>query len=555
MRYLIRFLSKGAAGSVEHYDKIVDDPTITIGRATDQVLHLKDRRARLQHARIEARNGDVHISTRAMAGVTVNGRSQRDAKLRTGDVIEVGSNILTIIEAPPGFDFAFTFELSSDADRDEPTSQFGSLRLSQTAWSKRRLSWALAIIVIFFALIIPASGLLHPTATDVLRNTALLPDDGLWLAGPIHNKHSKSRTQCQHCHTQPFNRVKDDACLECHEADRHVKTSMASEAILGEQRCASCHLEHNEPPELVKQHQDLCADCHADLPVSVELAGAADFLENHPDFRPSLLRPPLANDSDAEWTVRRIALDDPGLTDRSRLKFDHSIHLDAEGLTTPDDRRVLVCADCHQVETGGARMIQISMDEHCSGCHTLNFDAEDPERVVPHGEPEKVLQILIEYYSARLLGDDSAATGRRLRRPGQALTRADRDRVAGEARKKAMAVAQDIFERTTCANCHEVSSTGEGGAAPWRVEAVRLTQEFYPRAVFSHEAHDTEATDCGLCHAATDSESSADVLMPGIDTCRECHGSAVARRNHSEQIASTCIMCHRFHTPGKGTFP
>ena len=73
MRYLIRFLSKGAAGSVEHYDKIVDDPTITIGRATDQVLHLKDRRARLQHARIEARDGDVHISTRAMAGVTVNG--------------------------------------------------------------------------------------------------------------------------------------------------------------------------------------------------------------------------------------------------------------------------------------------------------------------------------------------------------------------------------------------------------------------------------------------------------------------------------------------------
>ncbi|MCZ6686401.1 MAG: FHA domain-containing protein [Gammaproteobacteria bacterium] len=554
MRYLIRFLSQGAAGSVEHYDKIVDDPTITIGRATDQVLHLKDKRARLQHARIEVRNGDVHISTRALAGVTVNGRSQRDAKLRTGDVIEVGSNILTIIEAPPGFDFAFTFELSPDATSDELTSQFGSLRLSQVAWSKRRLSWALAIIVIVLALIIPASGLLHPTAADILRNTVLLPDDGLWLAGPVHNKHSKSSTQCQHCHTQAFNRVKDVACLECHQTDRHVN-STATEAILGEQRCASCHLEHNEPPELVKQHQNLCADCHADLPAGVELAAATDFLKQHPDLQPSLLRPPLANDGDAEWTVQRIALDDPRLIDRSRLKFDHSVHLDADGLTTPDDRRVLVCTDCHRVETGGARMIPISMDEHCSGCHTLNFDADDPDREVPHGEPEKVLQILIEYYSARLLGDDPQATGRRLRRPGQALTRADRDRVAGEARKKAMAVAQDIFERTTCANCHEVSSTGEGGAAPWRVEAVKLTQEFYPRAVFSHQAHDTEAVDCGLCHAAADSESSADVLMPGIDTCRECHGSAVARRNHSGQIASTCIMCHRFHTPDKGSFP
>ncbi|MEE8107535.1 MAG: cytochrome c3 family protein, partial [Gammaproteobacteria bacterium] len=92
-------------------------------------------------------------------------------------------------------------------------------------------------------------------------------------------------------------------------------------------------------------------------------------------------------------------------------------------------------------------------------------------------------------------------------------------------------------------------------AAPWRVEAVKLTQEFYPRAVFSHQAHDIETSDCGQCHAAVESQSSADVLMPGIDTCRECHGSAVGRRNHGGQIASTCIMCHRFHTPDKGSFP
>lgn len=555
MRYLIRFLSQGAAGSVEHYDKIVDDPTITIGRATDQILHLKDKRARLQHARIEARNGDVHISTRALAGVTVNGRSQRDAKLQTGDVIEVGSNILKVIEAPPGFDFAITFELSSAATSDELASQFGSLRLSQTSWNKRRLSWALAAIVLVFALIIPASGLIHPVVASFLREVPVLPADGLWLAGPLHSKHSGAGDDCQVCHVGAFSRVPDQACLDCHTADRHIGTDSKSAAVLGQARCAGCHLEHNEPPQLINQHQDLCADCHADLAQGVELAVVTDFLGQHPEFRPSLLRPPVTGDDDAEWIVQRVALDDPGLKDRSRLKFDHSVHLDAEGLATPDDRRVLVCADCHQVETGGARMIPISMDEHCSGCHTLNFDPDDPEREVPHGEPEKVLQILIEYYSARLLGDDPAATDRRLRRPGQALTRADRDRVAGEARKKAMAVAQDIFERTTCANCHAVSSTGEGGAAPWRVEAVRLTQEFYPRAVFSHRAHDTETADCGLCHAAADSESSTDVLMPGIDTCRECHGSAVARRNHSGQIASTCIMCHRFHTPDKGAFP
>ena len=115
MRFLIRFLSKTAAGSVEHTDRIVDAPVITIGRATDQILHLKDRRARLQHAQIAPKNGSLHISSASMAGVTVNGRSTRDARLSAGDVIEAGANILRVIDAPEGVDFAMTFELNEDA--------------------------------------------------------------------------------------------------------------------------------------------------------------------------------------------------------------------------------------------------------------------------------------------------------------------------------------------------------------------------------------------------------------------------------------------------------
>ena len=118
MRALIRFITTNAAGSVEHNDKIVEVPAITIGRATDQVLHLRDRRARLEHARIEAANGDIRISTGALAGVTVNGRSQREANLGVGDTIEVGSNVLRGIEAPDGIDLAITFELRDDATEE-----------------------------------------------------------------------------------------------------------------------------------------------------------------------------------------------------------------------------------------------------------------------------------------------------------------------------------------------------------------------------------------------------------------------------------------------------
>jgi DnaJ-class molecular chaperone len=117
-----------------------------------------------------------------------------------------------------------------------------------------------------------------------------------------------------------------------------------------------------------------------------------------------------------------------------------------------------------------------------------------------------------------------------------------------------MQIAEDLFERRACVNCHEVSKSDDK-QMPWRVEPVRLTESFFPHANFSHAAHDTEVTSCDGCHSASLSNSSQDVLIPGIDTCRECHGSGSARRNDAKQTASTCIMCHSFHFENKGQFP
>jgi predicted CXXCH cytochrome family protein len=312
-------------------------------------------------------------------------------------------------------------------------------------------------------------------------------------------------------------------------------------------------MEHNEPQQLVNRHQGLCADCHEALPADAALQDAADFQDAHPDFRVSLTVPATTPAGDTEWQVQHVTLRDSLDADRSNLRFDHRIHLDADGVVAPDGRQVLECADCHQPEPGGARMRAISMDEHCSSCHTLSFDADAPARTVPHGDPEGVLQALIEYYSARLLGSDPDAVEQRVRRPGQALSRADRDRAAAEARVQAMTVAEDLFERRACSNCHEVTSTGNA-EMPWRVEPVRLTTSFFPHANFSHAAHDSGVTDCDSCHNASASESASDLLIPGIDTCRGCHGSGVARRNAASQIPSTCIMCHSFHFPAKGDY-
>jgi len=151
----------------------------------------------------------------------------------------------------------------------------------------------------------------------------------------------------------------------------------------------------------------------------------------------------------------------------------------------------------------------------------------------------------VEYYSARLLGEDPDAADRRLRRPGQKLTRADRDRAAAQARAQALEIAGDLFERRACVNCHEV--TVVEGDMPWQVLPVRLTDEFFPHTRFSHAAHDTEVTSCDSCHGASTSEVATDLLIPDIGSCRECHGSGFARRNSGTQLPSTCVACHGFH--------
>ena len=549
MKYLIQFITKNAAGGVEQNDKIVDAPIISIGRATDQVLHLQDRRVRLQHATIEQQSDGVHITTSALSGVSVNGRSKRDAKLASGDVIEIGSNVMRVIDAPDGVDFAITFELSDAASSDHFVTSWSAPVSGVGGWSKRRLSWTLVIVIAVVALALPAASLLSPDIASITRGS-ILPDDSLFLSGPVHSAHSSIAAECETCHVSAFQRVPDMACMACHTTDLHVAQSTTS--VLGVERCASCHLEHNEPPELVNQHQGLCANCHQDMSADVTLEDAGDFLDAHPEFKVSLLRPSPGEEGQTEWNVEHMLMSAAQGADQSNLIFDHAVHLDEAGIVTPDGRRVVDCAECHRPEPGGARMQPVSMDEHCSSCHTLSFDPDDPSRTVPHGDPATVVQSLVEYYSARLLGGDPDAVEQRLRRPGRAMSRTERDRAAAEARVKALEVAEDLFERRACTNCHEVTRLDGNFETPWYVLPVRLTESFFVHANFTHNTHETEVTSCDGCHQASQSESASDVLIPGIDSCRDCHGSGFSNRNAAAQTPSTCIMCHSFHFAAKG---
>jgi hypothetical protein len=97
-----------------------------------------------------------------------------------------------------------------------------------------------------------------------------------------------------------------------------------------------------------------------------------------------------------------------------------------------------------------------------------------------------------------------------------------------------------VFTRRLCSTCHQVRRTDDP-ALPYDIEPVALTASFLTGARFDHGAHDTE--DCARCHDARASKQSADVLVPPLANCRECHGDPGARG----RMGTACVDCHGFH--------
>ncbi len=535
MRALIVFLRRSQAGAVERRERLFDGEAVTLGRSTDQVLHLKDRRVALRHARIVLRDARPVISSRAAGGIVVNDTLCREAALSPGDEIRIGANLLRVLDPPAGVDLAFSFELDADAAAAEAAGPEPH-RLDLVALGLRRRSWSWLAFgaTLLLALLVPAAGLLDGDLQRALR-AGPLPDDGFWLSGPLSRVHENVGERCESCHRKPFERVRNAACVDCHATvGRHYHTAGLVTG-LETMRCAGCHAEHNEPPTLIRRDDGLCVDCHARIAtVAGPLAktrDVSDFLDGHPSFLPD---------------------------ERSALKFPHDTHLDPAGIEGPEGTVVMLCGDCHRPQADGRRMQPVTMEAHCAACHRLDFDPAFPEATVPHTKAATVLRRLVEYYSRSFLErypdpEAVARPARTVRVPGRVTDVRERERLLRLARERAFAVARDLFERRSCHDCHSVRATGRPDD-PWEVEAVELKREWMPAARFDHARHATELSGCDSCHDAAQSSEAADVLMPGIDTCRECHGSGDPHRNPAGLVQSGCTLCHGFHDARHGAW-
>jgi pSer/pThr/pTyr-binding forkhead associated (FHA) protein len=580
MQVLIRKIEKQDEQIQSQLDHIVEVNQLDIGRGTDQDLLLSDPHVALKHAVIIKLQQNYQIQTKSISGIKVNGVLTKLSRINVGDNIQVGDHLLQILE-PTQFDVELAISVESLGKREtiELSEQQFKTTLKKTyIFNKRLAAWGLFLGLGLVTLLMPLTHVFqsdNQQQSDIVQSAvgrsvdevgaskqqgiknkllSFLPDDSAWLAGKLHKGHSFMGDTCDNCHKKPFETVTDNACMSCHQDIKQHRQNHTDLPQLNTETCAFCHREHEETTTLVRQDEQNCASCHAELKVkhpSVKIDDASDFGKHHPEFKYSLLKPTQSDDK-VTWLIQRFAVGSSDLFETNQLKFSHQKHLEPAGIQNQTGaKEVLDCQSCHQPQLDGGIMQPISMEKNCSRCHRMEFDPTNPNRELPHGDPELILLTLKEYYSRKYLADltdqtDRAAQVRAIRKPGVSAKASDSELkglALTWANQQAEKVAEDIIERRACATCHQVDVIADAKSFEqrWKIQPIQINANWLPKANFNHQKHQT--MQCLDCHNAQESEYSSDILMPKIATCRSCHTG----QNETSKLASTCVMCHGFH--------
>lgn len=551
IRVLVVHIARNGRGQPIRTESRVAGETLRIGRGAECKIHLPDHRVNLHHALVRTGDDGRHFVEGEGAVLNVGGMFTELAELVPGTRVLVGPYALVAETPGRDEDLVLTVELvhpllaqAAGGGGDAPTS------LAAAGLSKRRyaLISALAILALFLGL-----PLWYATHTGLRAAAAALPAaaDEVWLPGPLAAGHRQLTTQCHKCHQRPFEAVPDAACQTCHEGPRfHAGKKAAAQAgAPAPLRCTGCHRDHKGSDRggdrgsgLIRHDAPLCVGCHGRIKRLDSASGLPDihdFDADHPAFSVSLPAGPGTR------AVRRVAQQDKArLVENSGLRFSHQAH--AGKLRVPSDPqtvRTLGCADCHEAERGGKGFLPLSEKRHCHGCHAENFDFNPPlegERL-PHGSLREVLVALTDFHARRAAGDKAAA-------------RMPPPRVMELAAARAADAARALDGDMGCGLCHATVPAAAGAAIPWQVPAPSLNARWLPRARFDHARHRTGG--CAACHEVARSQSSADVAIPAIAKCRECHGG---ERPPRRKVPSTCTACHDYHDPqsahGRGAAP
>jgi hypothetical protein len=369
----------------------------------------------------------------------------------------------------------------------------------------------------------------------------VLMADALWSSGPLAPGHGQIiGDRCTACHQTPFQPVVDAACADCHKtATDHVERSRLAQTSLGPpQACVACHMEHEQPSQLVDRTDRLCVECH----------GGA-----HDAFGPLKLQPVAGFGSGRHPPFGAKALLAAAKAEHG-LKFSHPQHLDG-GRVKTGAGKTLGCADCHTLSSDGEHFQPTTMAKNCASCHELTFDPDAPDRQLPHGKPRDIVRTLQDYFVRKETeGKGGAAPDRpvrvRRRLPGR------EEKQAGECRGSSFdcgmqAATEEIraqFSRRGCVACHVVKDSRRKDLVDrYEVVPIRLADDFFLTARFPHRSHLTQGgasgdQACLTCHPATRPDGDG-LILPDLPVCETCHSDNLER----DRLRLQCVSCHAYH--------
>jgi len=397
-----------------------------------------------------------------------------------------------------------------------------------------------------------------------------------YLSGGLSPAHALLTARCETCHVRSGSEfsagASDAACLTCHDGPPHHATAAFTPS------CASCHVEHRGAVRLAATADATCTQCHADLHTS---GGPTTFVSNISSFATQ----------HPEFAVLRAGGPDP-----NGIKLNHYRHMQPNlagpSGAGPQGSVQLICQDCHRTPadtrawpyasgapaagiaagngaisnstTGNsllapgpsaAYMAAPAYAQACAACHTLEFDRRFSEGV-PHDKPEVIHAFLVQKFQAYIAVHPAEL--REPRQPGRDIAGKPippeyRILMPTQWVAEHTGEAEQLLWRKTCNQCH-ILDWAEGATLP-AIRPSSLTVRFMPHARFDHAAH--QGLTCASCHAsAATSQESADLLLPGIATCQQCH------RPEEQAAESRCFECHTYHdgskrqaVPGRFTLP
>lgn len=571
MTFLIKHISYTADGRQIVRPTEADSNSITAGRAAENGIHLPDLAVTPQHARIEIRDSR-RITVTAIGGLPfeIDGRpvERADIDILKGAELRLGGHRLTIGQEAGKVSIAVErVEALSEASEDKEEARVFSLR--GLLPGRRVSAWALALLILVAFLAVPVWT--YASYKGVKERPERFHADQSWSSGPLSLAHRSLEGDCQACHVNAFEAVRDTACVACHkDVHDHAEPARLSQAkgtpglggqllasvahVFGkpEGRCVDCHTEHEGAGPMQATADQFCTTCHDGLQSRLsdtKIADVSDFGKAHPEFRPAIMTVPGKHPK-----FERISIGKKP-TEQSGLKFPHALHLSRAGgvarmaQTMKQDHGfgdALACKDCHRPTPDGARFEPVTMEKDCAMCHSLAFEEiGGTVRTLRHGEPEQVIADLRAYYRSTGPARPISLGGMARRRPGLyaegQVYHAWFGAAAARPSRADQAIRAVFSKGGACHDCHVIAPPPTPASDDWRVLPVHQTMRYMHKGWFSHDAHKTES--CESCHAAPKSSQASDVLLPGIETCRTCHGGPKAKAD----IPSNCALCHSYH--------